>query len=175
MKFKTHFFLIACLLILNSCKSKSEKTEVSTEETTQDEKTITATDVGKLKYTDYILSSDSQNTTLEWQKYQELQSQVSFLKKGDLSFFTNEKDTLKVFFQALKTEIPQKINTNIVQSRITVLETQTLKFNSLLKLDNISKNEKLKGIKDILISMSNLNLQINKKLELDANNINKPD
>ena len=49
-----------------------------------------------------------------------------------------------------------------------------LKLNSLLLLDNISKNEQLQGLKEVFVAFSNLNLQINKKLEFEANNISKP-
>ena len=45
----------------------------------------------------------------------------------------------------------------------------------MLKLDNIDKTEQLKAVKELLIAMSNLNLQINKKFELEANLVDKND
>ena len=48
------------------------------------------------------------------------------------------------------------------------------KLNSLLRLSNSIKEEKISAMKEFLITMSNLNLQINKKFEFDKNNVFKP-
>ncbi|MFT5244867.1 MAG: hypothetical protein ACI8QQ_002813, partial [Psychroserpens sp.] len=58
--------------------------------------------------------------------------------------------------------------------RITALDTKTQKLNSLLRISNIEKDEKLEAIKEFLITTSNLNLQINKKFEFEKNNVLKP-
>lgn len=167
-------YIVFSLVLVLSCNSKTQQTETSLNTQTEDAKLITSKDIEGLRFTDYFLSADSKKTVADWGKYQELSLQTDFLKKGDLSFFTSKKDTLKTFLIKFKKEVPKPINTNVVQSRITVLETNLLKLNSLLNLDNISKAEKLKTIKDYLVAMSNLNLQINKKLELDSHNIQKP-
>jgi hypothetical protein len=71
--------------------------------------------------------------------------------------------------------MPDSIKTAPILSRITALETMILKLNSTLKLDNVDKTEQLRAVKELLIAMSNFNLQINKKFELEANLIDNND
>jgi hypothetical protein len=42
-------------------------------------------------------------------------------------------------------------------------------------MDNIEKATKLASVKEVLVAFGNLNLQINKKLEFDANQYFKPE
>lgn len=99
---------------------------------------------------------------------------MEYLKSADLAFFKSEPTLLDVFINDLEKEIPDAIKTNEILARITALETKILKLNSLLTLGNIPKKERLEGIKETLVAMSNLNLQINKKFEFEANNISRP-
>ena len=71
--------------------------------------------------------------------------------------------------------MPETIKTAPILSRIMALETKLLKLSSTLKLDNMDKATQLSCIKEFLVAMSNLNLQINKKFELDANLVGKDD
>ena len=169
-----HSYLIFSFIVLFSCDSKTEKPEKAATVNEEQSKNISANDIENLKYVDYILSGDSRKVVGDWQKYLELNNQIEFLKKGDLSFFNGEKTVLKTFIRELKTEIPEVINTEVIQSRLTALETKLLKLNSIINLDNISKEEQLESVKEFLVASANLNLQINKKLELDANNVSRP-
>ncbi len=174
MKFKIYFF--SALFLLVACNTSNESSEDDTQ--TQSEAQlpeITVRDIEALKYDDYVLSDASSQATSNWQKFQELSSQVEFLKKADLSFFKSEKQTLLSLMTDLKNEIPEVINTNPVSSRILVLETKLLKLQNSLTISNISKEEKLQDIMDLLIAFSNLNLHINKKLEFDANDVERPE
>ena len=171
----THLkYFVFSTLIFMSCNSRSRENEVVKVDTNLRADVITSHDIDNLKYTDYILSNDSQKAVIDWQKYQELYIQLGFLKTADMSFFNGEKLILKKFMNELKTEIPEAINTEIIQSRLIALETKMLKFNSVLHLENIPKTEQLSTLKEFLVAAANLKLQINKKLELDANNILKP-
>jgi hypothetical protein len=174
MRILKYLYIVFGFLWILSCNSNTRQVESDSEKQNEDTKTITLKDIDNLRFTDYILSGDSKKVVIDWEKYQELNSQTDFLKRGDLSFFRNKKDTLKTFLSGFKKEVPKSINTNIVQSRITVLETNILKLNSVLHLGNIPKTEQLNNIKAYLMAMANLNLHINKKLELDAHNIQKP-
>ena len=49
------------------------------------------------------------------------------------------------------------------------------KLNENLTIDNIDRRVKLLGIKDVLESFSNLNYQINKKIEFDVYDKIKPE
>ncbi|WP_299113984.1 hypothetical protein [uncultured Winogradskyella sp.] len=162
------FLYILVLVVFFSCGDDNSKTTPKVlEEQKQDTKTITAKAIESFKYNDYILSEDAKKEVAQWTRFQELSTQISFLKKADVTFFTAEKDTLKVFLDSLKVSLPENINTNPINSRISVLETKLLKLNNDLTLDNYSVDNKLGSIRDLLIANSNLIFGINKKLEFD--------
>ena len=104
-----------------------------------------------------------------------METQISFLKTADITFFTTEKDTLKKFLNILKVNIPENINTNPVNARITTLETKLFKLNNDLTLENYSVDSKMLSIKELLIANSNLIFVINKKLEFDKNDVGRPE
>lgn len=170
--------LFACLsfcLVMTNCKGDnvSEKTEETQDQI--DARTISQTDIEALRYTEFELSSDSKKAVADWQKFQELQIQTSALKKGDLIFFEMERLLFTTFFSELITEMPTPLQTNEISARLTALNTKAQKLNSLLRLANIEKAERLQAIKEYLITVSNLNLQINKKFEFEKNNVLRPE
>lgn len=167
------FFL--SLFFLFGCKSEPKPADiVEVKEPAEDPERITAKDIEKLRYTDYILSADAKAATATWQKYNDLEAQIELLRKGNLSFFKTEKPLLKTFMEDLKKEQPAAVKSPAIDARILVLETQLLKLQSYSTLSNIKKADILKTIKDFLISFANLNLQINKKLEFESQIIEIP-
>ena len=168
-------YIIALLLVSFGCKDKLNPNKEETSEVSVDKNTITPKDIESFRYDDYALSDDSEKALENWQKYQELNEQIEFIKSADFSFFMGEKKVLKAFLNDFKVEMPESIKTTPIMSRITVLETMALKLNSTLKLDIVDKPTQLKAIKELLVAFSNLNLQINKKFELDANLVDKND
>lgn len=159
---------------MTSCKGdKVSEVIVETQEQI-DAKTISQKDIESIRYDEYGLSSDSQKAVNDWQKFQELNIQIDLLKNGDLAYFSGDPLIIKTFLQELRTEMPKQLRTNEISARITALDTKTQKLNSLLRLANIDKQEKLNAIREFLITTSNLNLQINKKFEFEKNNVLKP-
>ncbi|WP_296344246.1 hypothetical protein [Winogradskyella sp.] len=159
-----------------SCGNNNTKNVgIEPQEANQQKKTISAKAIENFKYNDYILSSDAEKEVRDWSKFQELSTQISFLKRADITFFTSEKDTLKVFLDSLKVNIPENINTNSVIARVSTLETKLLKLNDDLTLENYNAENKLKSIKELLIANSNLIYVINKKLEFDLNDVGRPE
>ncbi len=151
------------------CDDKSStETVVETQEEIAS-RTISQNDIESLRYTEFELSSDSEKAVTDWQKFQELLKQTDFLKKVDLNFFGGDRLLLITFFQELTVEMPQKLKTNEIIARMLVLETKAQKLNSLLRLDNIPKADRLLALKEYLVALSNLKLQINKKFEYDKN------
>jgi hypothetical protein len=155
-------------IILMSCGGDKSTTEISTTEFTNQKNTITAKAIEDFEYTDYALSSKAESVIGNWEKYQELAIQISYLKKADLSFFNSEKKLLKTAIKDFKVTIPDQLRTNPILSRIVIIETTVLKLNENLSIDNIDGRAKLISVKEVLESFSNLNYQINKKLEFDV-------
>ena len=69
------------------------------------------------------------------------------------------------FFNGLKNTIPEIINKLEVKSRLTVIETDFLKFESNLSNYSVDDNSKQSMVKKINNSFSNLNFQIDKIIE----------
>lgn len=164
----TTVFLCLCCLVFFSCND--EKTNVAesetTEETIQSNK-ISAQTIESIDYKDYALSGEAEDIVATWEKYQELAAQLGFLKKADFSFFNGDIEVLKTFINEYKAEMPETFRTNPITSRNLIIETSLLKLNEYLTLDNIPREDKLTGIKEVFVAFSNLNYLINKKLESD--------
>lgn len=168
---KQLFLLI--VLIFVGCKSEPKAEEVASKNQ-EKSYTISASDIEGLDYTDYILSAASSEAILDWQKYQDLQANIELLKNANLSFFRVEKTIMQEFIVELKMEQPSTVTSPAIRSRMTVLETNLLRLQDLSNLDNIKKEDLLGAIKEFLIADVNLKLQINKKFEKEAQQIQLP-
>jgi hypothetical protein len=162
------FVLNILCFILISCGDEKSTTDVTETEITAQKVTITSKAIEDFDYTDYALSTESEETLATWEKYKELAIQISYLKKADLSFFNGDKDLLKKFIEEFKLSTPTQLLTNPIISRTVIVETTLLKLNENLTIDNIDGRVKLLTIKEVLVAFSNLNFQINKKLERDV-------
>ncbi len=167
------YLLVAiCLFFMVfSCK----KTQSSTLEN-QDvsSKELTEKETSKIKYDDFLLDDKTQNLIVDWDEYIQIQEVLDNLKKADLSFIMENKEVTNATLKDFKKNIPQELNTPSIIARINVFETKFLKLESLANLSSTSKKELMLSIKDVLIAFSNLNLQMNKKVEFDNLNIQKP-
>ncbi|TDU43664.1 hypothetical protein BXY82_1081 [Gelidibacter sediminis] len=165
--------VLLCALIIFSCKSEP-KIETGTTELQEKDYTIKVEDIEAIQYTEYVLSPDSSEAILDWQPYQDLQSHMELLKAANLSFFRVEQEIMKKFIAELKMQQPPIVTTPAIRSRMTVLETNLLRLQNLSNLDNIKKEDLLEAIKELLIADANLKLQINKKFEKEAQQIQLP-
>jgi len=173
MRLKMLFFLTLGLLLFH-CNEDNVSQDKAETQTEIDARTISSADVEAIVYTEFNLSADAQKAVTDWQKYKDLKVQVENLKKPDFSFFADERTSLLIFINDLKTEMPNAIKTKPILARFTAFDTKLQKFNSILRLNTSTKTEKLEGIQEFFISFSNLNLQINKKLEFEKNNVSRP-
>jgi hypothetical protein len=160
---------------LFSCKETEEKTVTEKEEAPVTQK-ISKTDISKMDYTEYVLDSKTETAIESWLKYQEFDAIVTNVKQGDLSYFhdNDRENIIRNFFIALRKAIPDTVNSSANLARILVLETKTWKLESLSNLSTTTEDELNQTIKEFLVSFSNLNLQMNKKLEKDFQNIERP-
>ncbi|WP_445733054.1 hypothetical protein [Mariniflexile sp.] len=165
--------LISLFLMLFSCKKDQENTDLIAKKGT-DSREITAKDISEFRYTDYILDDRTEETIANWNEYKQLQEVVDNVKKGDLSFFDNNKKEVRELLVNLKKNIPPQVNTSAIYARLTALETKLYKLESLSNLSTTSKPELIGILKESLVAFSNLNLQMNKKLEGDHIIIEKP-
>ncbi|WP_055443949.1 hypothetical protein [Lacinutrix himadriensis] len=170
MKALLYITLIFCVF---SCK-EVDKTQELEAETEVVSLKITKSDIANLKYAQFLLDAKTRNSQEFWQKYGELNTVVLKVNQADLSFFKENKEALIAFIKDLKETIPEEINTPLINARLIALETQMLKLEGEINLSNPEKKEVLLVVKDFLTAFSNLNLQINKKVEKESQNIVKP-
>jgi len=164
---KTKFVLL-CLcgvMVINCGEDTNTNQVVDTTENTEQSAKITAKTIENIGYEDYALSSESESEVVTWERYHELATQISYLKKADFSFFNGDIELLKTFISEFKVQMPDQLRVNPILSRMAIVETELLKLNENLTLDNIKRNEKLLSIKALFVSFSNLNYQINEKFE----------
>ena len=170
-----HKLIIICFtLVVSQCQDANVSEEkVETPEEIK-ARTIGQEDIEAIDYIDYGLSPDSQKAVADWQKYHDLDAQVNFLKKANLSYFESDQELIKTFTLEFRNQMPKTLKTKAISARITALNTKLQKLNSLLLLSTSTKKEQLEGVKELLIAFTNLKLQINKKFEFENNNILKP-
>ena len=161
------FVLKLVFILMVSCTGEKSTSTVLDTELEDQEVKITAKAIEDFDYTDYALSSNAEEQVANWEKYQELGIQISYLKKADLSFFNGDKKVIKKFIDEFTANIPSEFLTNPIVSRTVIIETAILKLNESLTIDNIGGRTKLSNVKDVLVAFSNLNYQINKKIERD--------
>ena len=166
----------SCLiLILNfSCDKTTQLSEKNLKEISSEKLKVTEKDISQLKYTEFALSNLSKKSTEDWLKFKELQEGIILLKRGGLSFFKDDKAILKSLFTDLKNEIPKTLNTLPILVRLSVLETTIFKLKDTSNINNLKKELLLNAIIEVLVAYSNVILQVNKKLEKDSQQIEKP-
>ena len=167
MKFISVGFMLCFLMVMSCGDDKNSTVENEETKNTEQNGKISAKTIESLKYDDYVLSSEAEKTIVSWEKYRELATQISYLKKADFSFFNGDKELLKKFISEYNTQMPDELRTNHIISRNAIIETALLKLNENLTIDNIDRSEKIQAIKDLFVAFSNLNYLINKKLERD--------
>ena len=107
----------------------------------------------------------------EWINYFELNEFIEQLNTDDFSSLIDNKKFLLRFFKGIKFSIPDEINKPEIKSRLTVIETDFMRFESMLSNYEIDNEIKIKMVKKINNSFSNLNFQIDKLLEKQEINL----
>ncbi len=107
----------------------------------------------------------------KWINYFELNEFIKQLNTDDFSSLIDNKTFLLRFFKGIKISIPDEINKPEIKSRLTVIETDFMRFESMLSNYEIDKEIKIKMVKKINNSFSNLNFQIDKLLEKQEINL----
>lgn len=168
MKLILSFFFFVCFFSCNENTNNMQQTE--------DNSTIAISkkDIQKLNYTDFVLDTKVNKITRKWEKYIELEGVIANLKQGNLSYFKDNQEILEALINDLKQTIPERLNSPSILSRLIALETKMYKLESVINLSNTTPEALIIPIKEVLVSFSNLNLQMNKKIERESQKIQKP-
>ena len=112
-----------------------------------------------------IYKSNNDLILESWLNYIELAEYINQFNSNDFSSLIDNKKYLIRFFNGIKNTIPDVLNQPEISSRLTVIETDFLKLESMLSNFEISSDQKNKMVKRINNSFSNLNFQIDKVIE----------
>ncbi len=170
------FIILIGFLTFFTCKKDTSKLNENIKTDTAQEISIvriTKKEVEDINYIEYGLSSTSKKRVSNWASYGELESQILSIKNGDLSYFKGDEKIIGALLKDLKATIPKNIFSESIMSRITAIETKLYKLKSAVKINQTPKNELLQSIKEFFVAFSNLNLQMNKKFEKEAQDISK--
>jgi len=166
--------ILSLFFCLVSCNSNTTKVESQNVAETDVNANITINEIANLDFVEFILDDKVEKHIEGWEKYFELERHVINVKQADLSFFKNNNEILVAFILDMQSTLPENVNSNSILSRVTALETKMYKLESAINLSNVHKEDLILAIKEFLVSYSNLNFQINKKFEREAQNIQKP-
>jgi len=177
LKFKSmRLIYILCLSLfvtLYNCKDTNSSSLVNLEQKVKGNG-VTVNDVSKQRYRDFSLDVKADKVAVNWKAYKEMVLITEHVKQANFSDFTVALDELQTLIEDLKKQTPTVLNTPSIYARIVVLETYLFKLHSLVNMQGAKKEELLVSIKAFLEAFSNLNFQINKKIERDSQRINKP-
>ncbi len=118
----------------------------------------------KLEFSE-VYQSNNDFILEKWNNYIELFEYINRFNSSDFSLIIDNKKYMVSFFTELKNSIPELINKPEIYSRLTVIETDFLKFESMISNFSLKNEEKLTMVKKINNSFSNLNFQIDKLIE----------
>ncbi|MBN2867320.1 MAG: hypothetical protein JXK08_01500 [Flavobacteriaceae bacterium] len=171
---KNLFIILFCCVLSVSCKNETNQ-NVDTDPSKQtDSLAIKKEDINKINYIDIGLDAKTNKIMPAWQAYQTLADAVQSLKQADYSFFNSDIEVFTTAIKDLEETIPADIKTQSIEARVLAFKTKLLNLKDLKNLNFIEKKELLFATKEVFVAFSNLNLQINKKLEKDSQNIERP-
>ncbi len=162
-----------CLNIASCNKTQQQSAEVAVS-TTKEKIRFTETDLKTLDYTEFSLDSKVKSQISDWVGYFTLATIIEDLKIPDFSFFENNDVPIEDLIIETHDTLPEKFSTQAILSRITIIESMLYKTKEIIEIHANDRAQLLIAVKDLSEAFSNLNFQLNKKIEKDAQNIERP-
>tara|TARA_Y100000814_G_C12197147_1_gene356697 strand:+ start:137 stop:586 length:450 start_codon:yes stop_codon:yes gene_type:complete len=144
--------------------------EITTNEVQKDDTNSTTINYSEINFKS-IHEVKYYSSIEQWINYFELNEFIEQLNSNDFSSLIDNKKFLLRFFKGIKFSIPDEINKSEIKSRLTVIETDFMRFESMLSNYEVDNEIKIKMVKKINNSFSNLNFQIDKLLEKQEINL----
>ena len=156
MKNPFSYLIFICFFIFSCTQEIKENNQSPTK--------VNEINFTKLEFSE-IYQSSNNISLVEWNGHIELSEYINQFNSSDFSLLIDNKKYMEKFFTELKNSIPESINKPEIYSRLTVIETDFLKFESMISNFPLKNEEKLTMVKKINNSFSNLNFQIDKLIE----------
>jgi len=159
-------FIFLLFVSFISCK------EITTNDVEKDNSNSKTKNYSQINF-ESIYDVKYNSSIVEWINYFELNEFIEQLNSNDYSSLIDNKKFLIRFFKRIKISIPDEINKPEIKSRLTVIETDIMRFESILSNYELENEIKIKMVKKINNSFSNLNFQIDKLLEKQEINLDQ--
>lgn len=171
---KNVFIILICSFLSVSCKKETDQAVGSEQSQQLTPFTINKADIDKINYVDIGLDAKTSKIMLTWQAYRTLADAVQSLKQADASFFNSDIEVFTTAIKDLEDTIPAAIKTQSIEARVLAFKTKLLHLKDIIRLNFIEKKDIILATKAVFVAFSNLNQQINKKLEKDNQHIVRP-
>lgn len=172
MKLQLLYIISFCFIVMG-CNNKPQQAAEAKGESSESA-IITEADIEQLNYLEFDLDTKVEVLAEPWQPYTRLKTAVESVKKANFSFFEEDEQAVFLLVKELRNTIPDTLKTQAVLSRITIVENMLYKLDETHALHTTTKPELAAAIKELLVSYSNLNFQLNKKIEKDGQRIVRP-
>lgn len=168
--FRKFLFLYSLSLVTLCCNTIEENTTNKLEDNTTSKSTdvLTESDISKIRYVEFELDQRVTKLVEAWEPYHRLENTIISVKAADFSYFKDNEVYSSELVEELRESLPDTLSTLSTNARLKILETMLYKTEDAVQLSNISKLELSVIVKDLLVSFSNLKLQLNKKIEKDS-------
>ena len=140
-------FIFALFISFTSCN------EITTGNVQKDNPNSTTINYSEINF-ESIYEVKYYSSIEQWINYFELNEFIEQLNSNDYSSLIDNKKFLLRFFRGIKFSIPDEINKPEIKSRLTVIETDFMRFESMLSNYEIEKEIKIKMVKKINNSFS---------------------
>ena len=135
-------FIFALFISFTSCD------EITTGNVQKDNSNSTTINYSEINF-ESIYEVKYYSSIEQWINYFELNEFIEQLNSNDYSSLIDNKKFLLRFFRGIKFSIPDEINKPEIKSRLTVIETDFMRFESMLSNYEIEKEIKIKMVKKI--------------------------
>ncbi len=170
---KNYIFYV---VFLTFCSCKDDVKPVMIESNLAETgKPLTKEMIANINFTDILLDDKAKLYAQNWTSYNSIAQAINEIKELKCDFFKSDNIEFDTTFKELNTSIPEVFNSESVKARLLVLKTRLYRLKDELSFSPTLNTSQTVFIKEIFVAFSNLNLQINKKLEKEAQQIIKPD
>ena len=123
--------------------------EITTNEVQKDDTNSTTINYSEINFKS-IYEVKYYSSIEQWINYFELNEFIEQLNSNDFSSLIDNKKFLLRFFKGIKFSIPDEINKSEIKSRLTVIETDFMRFESMLSNYEVDNEIKIKMVKKLL-------------------------
>ena len=113
------------------------------------------------------LTDNARAEVIQWGAFEDFEEQAKTINGGTLEMLKNKSNRMVSHIDSIFKKIPDTLNNPVIYSRLLVVKTRTHLLNQEARKVHLDSTSLEKKLIDLNISVKNLFLQINEKLEKD--------